>query len=62
MVKNILSKYSNPELVIGVACETELKEGLTITEKKGIKGKTLQLLKDDCVNTEVDFKKLYGMI
>ena len=62
MVKNILSKYPEPELVIGVACETELREGLAITEGKGIKSKRLQLLKDGCINTEVDFKKLYEMI
>jgi len=62
MVKNILSKYPDPEVVIGVACEAELKEGKAITESKGIKSKRLQLLKDGCINTEVDFKKLYEMI
>ncbi|MCK5282257.1 MAG: DUF116 domain-containing protein [Nanoarchaeota archaeon] len=62
MIKKILKEYKNPELVIGVACDTELKEGLALMKKQKINTKGLKLLKDGCVNTEVDFEKLYKML
>jgi len=58
IIKKIMKKYTSPEIVIGVACGPELKEGIALMKKHGIKTKTLQLLKDGCVNTEVDWKKL----
>ncbi len=61
MVKKILEDFDDPE-VIGVACQSELKEGNELVKKKKIKAKSLQLSKDGCVNTEVDFDKLYNML
>lgn len=62
MIKKILVDYPNPEIVIGVACDAELKEGIDMMKKAKINSKGLKLLKDGCVNTEVDFEKLKNML
>lgn len=58
MIKKIMKEHTSPEIVIGVACGPELEGGVALMEKHGIKTKTLQLLKDGCVDTEVDWNKL----
>ncbi len=62
LIKKILEDYGDPEIVIGVACDAELKEGLAMMKKYKIKAKALKLLKDGCINTEVDFDKLESML
>ena len=62
MVKKIMKDFPNPELVIGVACGPELKEAMEIMKKHKINAKTLALSKDGCMNTEVNWQKLYAMI
>ena len=62
MIKKILKDIPNPEKVIGVACDVELKEGHELMKKMKIKSDSLKLSKDGCVNTEVDFEKLKKML
>lgn len=58
MIRKIMEEHGSAEMVVGVACESELKEGAKLMRRYKIKAKTLQLLKDGCVNTEVDWDKL----
>ena len=62
MIKKILKNYDSPEVVIGVACDTEIREGAKLMKKMKINAKSLKLTKDGCVNTEVDFDKLIKML
>ena len=62
IIKKILKEFPKPDMAIGVACDAELKEGIALMKKEGINSKSLMLLKDGCVNTEVDFDKLYKML
>ncbi len=57
IVKRILSR-EKPNACLGVACLKELMLGSFICEKFGVAGQGIALLKDGCVNTEVDWKIL----
>ncbi len=57
IVKKILVK-EKPKACLGVACLKELMLGSFICEKFGVVGQGIALLKDGCVNTEVDWKTL----
>ncbi len=57
LIKNILKKYKF-KAVLGVACEPELKEGIKMMKKHNIAVLTVTLLKDGCVNTQVDWEKV----
>ena len=57
LIKNILKKYKF-KAALGVACEPELKEGIKMMKKNNIAVLTVTLLKDGCVNTEVDWEKV----
>ncbi|UCC34005.1 MAG: DUF116 domain-containing protein, partial [Candidatus Bathyarchaeota archaeon] len=55
--KKILVK-EKPNALLGVACLKELMLGSFACEKFGIAGQGVALLKDGCVNTEVDWRIL----
>ncbi len=57
MAKKILVK-EKPNACLGVACLKELMLGSFICEKSGVVGQGIALLRDGCVNTEVDWKIL----
>lgn len=57
MVKSIIENNGFKE-VIGVACGFELKEAHGFLKGKKLKVKSVQLSKDGCVNTEVDWDKV----
>jgi len=57
MVKKIIGKYKF-KAVFGVACMPELEQGIEEARKKGIIALTVPLLKDGCVNTDVDWDKV----
>ena len=57
IVKKIFAK-EKPNAFLGVACLKELMLGSFICEKFGVAGQGIALLKDGCVNTEVDWKIL----
>jgi len=57
IVKKILAK-EKPNACLGVACLKELMLGSFICEKFGVVGQGIGLLRDGCVNTEVDWKIL----
>lgn len=61
MVKKIIEKHKF-KAVLGVACLPELKQGIKLMKQKGIISLTVPLLKDGCVNTEVDWKKIEKII
>ena len=54
LVKKLVKKYK-PKAVIGVACPPELEESLKVIPKMGIVPQCVALLKDGCVETEVDW-------
>lgn len=57
LVKNLVKKYK-PKAAIGVACGPELEESLKFAPKIGIIPQCVSLLKDGCVETEVDWDKV----
>ncbi len=57
MAKNILTK-EKPNACLGVACLKELMLGSFICEKFGVAGQGIALLRDGCVNTDVDWNIL----
>lgn len=57
IAKRILAK-EKPNACLGVACLKELMLGSFICEKFGVAGQGIALLKDGCVNTEVDWRIL----
>jgi len=61
MVKKLLKNYQSPQ-IIAVACDAELKEGISFAKKNNLNIKSIKLLRDGCVNTDADFDKLYSMI
>lgn len=61
LTKKLIEKYK-PKAVLGVACTDELNEAKEEAKKRNIIAVALPLLKDGCVNTEVDWKKLREMI
>lgn len=61
LTKKLIEKHK-PKAVLGVACTDELNEAKEETKKRNIIAVALPLLKDGCVNTEVDWKKLREMI
>ena len=61
MVEKILRTFK-PKAVLGVACEKELVLGSIVCEKAGIPGQGVCLLRDGCVETDVDWRKVKGMI
>ncbi len=62
LIKKILSNQPKPEVVIGVACDVEMKEGIEMLKKLKINAKGLKLLRDGCVNTDADFDELERML
>jgi len=61
LTKRLIEKHK-PKAVLGVACSGELKEAIATIKGSRIITQSLQLLKDGCVSTEVDWKKLREMI
>ena len=61
MVEKILRTFK-PKAVLGVACEKELVLGSIACEKAGIPGQGICLLRDGCVETDVDWRKVKEMI
>jgi len=61
MVEKILRTFK-PKAVLGVACEKELVLGSIVCEKAGIPGQGICLLRDGCVETDVDWRKVKEMI
>ena len=57
VTKKIFAK-AKPSACLGVACLKELMLGSFACEKFGIAGQGVPLLKDGCVNTEVDWRIL----
>ena len=57
IAKKILTR-EKPNACLGVACLKELMLGSFICEKFGVAGQGVALLRDGCVNTDVDWKKL----
>lgn len=57
VVNRIFAK-TKPNACLGVACLKELMLGSFACEKFGIAGQGVPLLKDGCVNTEVDWRIL----
>jgi hypothetical protein len=57
-----LIRIHKPKAVLGVGCIDELNEAKDAINKINIVAQGLPLLKDGCVNTEVDWKKLKEMI
>ena len=57
LIKNIVKRYKF-KAALGVACLPELKEGIKIMKEHNIITSTIPLLKDGCVNTKVDWKKV----
>ena len=60
-IKKLLKNYQSPQ-IIAVACDAELKEGISFAKKNNLNIKSIKLLRDGCVNTDADFDKLYSMI
>ena len=61
LTKKLIKKYK-PKAVLGVGCIDELNEAKETIKKSNIIAQGLPLLKDGCVNTEVDWEKLREMI
>ena len=57
IAKKILTK-EKPNACLGVACLKELMLGSFLCEKFGVAGQGIALLKDGCVNTEVNWRIL----
>jgi len=61
IVSKILRK-ERPWACVGVACLKELVLGSFVCEKFGTMSHCIPLLRDGCVETDVDWKVLYGAI
>ncbi len=57
LAKRILSELK-PRASLGVACSKELVLGSYLCEKMGVIGQGVELLKDGCMNTLVEMKRL----
>ena len=51
-------KELKPKASLGIACAKELVLGSYLCEKMGVIGQGLELIKDGCINTIVDFSSL----
>ena len=56
LVKKIISN-NNFKAVLGVACNVELEQAFDMLKKEKIISLAIPLLKDGCVNTEVEWEK-----
>ena len=61
VTKRILQKIK-PKACLGVACLTELVLGSLMTEKMGIIVQAIKLIKDGCVETEVEWNTVLNSI
>ncbi|MCD6154809.1 MAG: DUF116 domain-containing protein [archaeon GB-1867-097] len=61
MIAKIFEKVK-PKACLGVACFKELFLGSFLCEKFGVVGQGIPLLRDGCINTLVDWKKLFNFI
>ena len=61
MVPKIFTKF-RPKAAIGVGCFKELVMGSFMCEKFGIVGQGLPLLRDGCLETDLDWVQLKSMI
>ncbi len=61
LVKKLVAKYK-PKAAIGVACCPELEESMKFAPKIGIIPQCVQLLKDGCVETEVNVEEVKNAI
>jgi len=61
MVPAILSK-TRPSAVMGISCEKEALLGGLLLQEHGIPGQGVLLLRDGCVNTQVDMKEALAAI
>jgi hypothetical protein len=61
MVPKIFAKF-RPKAALGVGCFKELLMGSFVCEKFGIVGQGLPLLRDGCLETDLDWVQLKNMI
>jgi len=59
-VKRIVKKY-RPKAVLGVGCLMEVREGLELADKLGVPALGLVMLRDGCVETDVNWDELMEM-
>ena len=57
-IKRIIQKHK-PKAVLGVACPYEAYWGMLELERKGIPSQSVLLLKEGCVETDVDLDEVY---
>lgn len=60
-VKRMVKKY-RPEAILGVGCAMEVKEGTAMMASVGLPVQGVMLLRDGCVDTRVNVKKLLDKI
>jgi hypothetical protein len=58
MVRRLISKLK-PEGIVGVGCLYEVKEGLKLCYMNKIPAQGVVLLKDGCIETDVDLLELF---
>ncbi len=61
VVKKILNK-EKPKACLGVSCLKELVLGSFVCEKLGVAGQGIALLRDGCVETAVNWKKVRNVL
>jgi len=59
-VKRIVMKY-RPRAVLGVGCLMEVREGLELADKLGVPALGLVMLRDGCVETDLNWEELLKM-
>lgn len=60
-VRRILGKV-RPKAIIGVGCPVEVYWGMLEFSNKGLTGQGVILLRDGCVNTDVDMEELFNIM
>lgn len=56
-IKRMLAKYK-PKAVLGVGCYSEVEEGMRMVGSRGLVAQAVPLLRDGCIDTEVDWERL----
>lgn len=57
-IKRII-KREKPRAVLGVACVSDATSGMEMLEKYGLSAQAIYLLRDGCINTDVDIELLF---
>jgi hypothetical protein len=60
-IKRLLKKYK-PKAVLGVGCYPEVEEGMRMVGSRGLVPQCVPLLREGCINTDVDWTRLRKVV